>query len=89
MRQRFPKIGPDLFLAPRPAHHVRRADVNQLIQLSIDKPPAFIALAAIALIQRAVFLAAEYIVLHRHAAALANQLPGRTQKRVDRYIKKC
>ena len=76
-------MSPHLLRRPVCRCHVVYAEVDELLRTGIVKLAALVAPFAVFLIQGAVYLPAENTVLQRHPAALAEQLPGRTQQGVD------
>ena len=80
--QRF-HMGANLLLRPAFACHVLCAEIDQLFLAGIGKFPVRVAPLAVFLVERAVGFPAEGGILQRHSAALTDQLPGRTQQRVD------
>ena len=80
-------MGADLFGGPLLVCHVGDAEVDQLRRAGVTEFAAVVAPLAVVLVERAVRLLAGGGVLQRHAAALADQLPGRAQERIDRDVK--
>ena len=76
-------MSPHLLRRPVCRCHVVYAEIDELLRAGIVKLAALVAPLAVFLIQGAVYLPAENAVLQRHPAALAEQLPGRTQQGVD------
>ena len=69
--------------------HMRQQKIQQRILALVSEGPLRIAPLAVILIIAAVWLPAGDAVLQRHAAALADELPRRTQQRIDGYIEQC
>ena len=88
LRQLLGQILPHLGFGPGVGGHVRCAVVDQGAQVGIGKFPVGIAPLAVVLIEAAVRLSAEDAVLQGHAAALAKQLPGAAQQRIDGHAEK-
>ena len=86
-RQLGCKVGPDLLRRPGFIGHVPLQKIQQLLQAGVDEFPVGIAPLAVLLIEGAVWPPAEIGVLQGHAAALADQLPGRAQQSIDGDIK--
>ena len=80
------QILPDLLRGLDFVCHMLRAEGNQGVQIGVCKLTVFIVLFAVVLIEAAVRLLTEDGILKGHAAALAHQLPGRTQKGVDGHV---
>ena len=76
-------MGADLFGGPLLVCHVGDAEFDQLRRAGVTEFAAVVAPLAVVLVERAVRLLAGGGVLQRHAAALADQLPGRAQERID------
>lgn len=81
-------VSPDLFWGPLLAGHVGHAEIDQLLRAAVLEFAAGVAPFAIILIEGTVSLSAEGGVLQGHPAALADQLPGGAQQRVDGNVKK-
>lgn len=64
--------------------HMFRQKIHQLFQRGIHKRPIGVAPFAVFLVEGPVGFPADGGVLQGHAAALADQLAGRTQQGVDR-----
>ena len=79
-------VGPHLRRGKGVRGHMLGAEVDQRVHGFVGERPVRIAPFAVFLVQRSVRLPADVFVLQGHAAALADQLPGRAQERVDRYI---
>ena len=62
-------------------------EIQQFLKAGVDKFPVSITPLAVLLVKGAVRLPADIGVLQGHAAALADQLPGRTKQGVDGDIK--
>ena len=81
------KVGSDLLRGPGSIGHMTFQEVQQFLKAGVDKFPVGITPLAVLLVEGAVRLPADIDVLQGHTAALANQLPGRTQQGVDGDIK--
>lgn len=80
-------MGANLFRRPVFGCHVFHAKINQLLFAGVGECTVGIAPLAVFLIKRTIRLLAGCGIVKRHAAALANQLPGSPQQCVDRNIK--
>lgn len=67
--------------------HMTFQEVQQFLKAGVDKFPVGVTPLAVLLVEGAVRLPADIDVLQGHTAALADQLPGRTQQGVDGDIK--
>ena len=72
---------------PLLACHVLRTEVDELVHARIGEFSIGVAPFTVVLVDGSVRLTAERRLLERHPAALADQLPRRAQKRVDRHVK--
>ena len=81
------KIGSNLLWGPGFIDHMALQEIQQFLKARVDKFPVGITPLAVLIIEGAVRLPADIDVLQGHTAALANQLPGRTQQGVDGDIK--
>lgn len=88
LRQQVLQVGADLDGRKGIVCHVGRAEIDQRIHALIRECAVRIAPLAVILVERAVRFAAHAPVFERHAAALADELPRRTEQRVDRDVKK-
>ena len=61
--------------------------IQQFLKACVDEFPIGIAPFAVLLIKGSIRLPADIVVLKRHTAALADQLPGRAQQSIDGDIK--
>ena len=61
--------------------------IEQSLLCLICKFTVCITPFAVILIQKAVLFPADAVIRKRHAAALADQLPRRAEKRIDRHVK--
>lgn len=77
----------DLLRGPRLRRHMLHAEIDELLGTLVLEFAAGVAPFAVFLVERAVRLMARYGVLERHAAALADVLARRAEKRVDGYVK--
>lgn len=66
---------------------MRYAKVNQLLLRGVFEGSVGIAPHAVVLVKGAVRLFTGDGIFKRHAAALADQLPRRAKKRIDRHVK--
>ena len=78
---------PCLFRRPLLAGAVLHQEIRQLIYACVDKRPVRIAPLAVFLVPCAIRLPADGGIVQGHPAALADELPGRAQKGVDRDVK--
>ena len=83
-RQLLLKIGSGLLRRPALVRHMPHQKIRQRPDIGIGEFSIGIAPPAVCLVEAAVRLTADGgIVVERHTAALADQLSGRAQKRVD------
>lgn len=81
------KVGSDLLRGPGFIGHMTFQKIQQFLKARVDKFPVGITPLAVLLVEGAVRLPADIGILQGHTAALANQLPGRTQQGVNGDIK--
>ena len=81
------KIGSNLLRGPGFTGHMTFQEVQQFLKAGVDKFPVGITPLTVLLVEGVVRLPADIDVLQGHTAALASQLPGRTQQGVDGDIK--
>jgi len=87
LREHIRKIRPDLLTGKLLVCHMSNADLDEIVHIVVHIFSVCIAPLAVFLVEYAVLLPADALVLQGHTAALANKLPGRAQKRVDGHIK--
>ena len=81
------KVGSDLLRGPGFIGHMTFQKIQQFLKARVNEFPVGIAPLAVLLVEGTARLPADIGVLQGHAAALADQLPGRTQQGVDGDIK--
>ena len=81
------KVGSDLLWGPGFIRHMTFQKIQQFLKARVNEFPVGITPLAVLLVKGAVRLPADIGVLQGHTAALADQLPGRTQQGVDGDIK--
>lgn len=81
------KVGSDLLRGPGLIGHMTFQEIQQFLKARVNEFPVGIAPLAVLLVEGTARLPADIGVLQGHAAALADQLPGRAQQGVDGDIK--
>ena len=82
------QIGTRLFFGEILIHHVRHAGADQRVHIAVGIFSVRITPFAVILIQCFVFVPADDGILQRHSAALADELTGFSEQRVDGNVEK-